>query len=159
MSIQASGVRKALSRADAECTRAGQRLTDKRKNVLAELLRSPTPLSAYDIVAALEKSHGQPVTPMSVYRMLDFLVENNLAHRLKTENKYLACAHITCSHDHSVQQFLICERCQTVKEIAIDSRVINALTRGVAKAGFQLSKSPLELRCLCAACSNASDIS
>lgn len=153
MNVQASSVCKALSRADEECARAGQRLTVKRKNVLTELLVSPTPLSAYDIVAALEKSHGQAVTPMSVYRMLDFLVDNNLAHRLRTENKYLACSHITCSHAHSVPQFLICNRCQKVKEIAIDSRVLESLGRSVAKAGYQLTQSQLELRCLCDECS------
>ena len=58
---------------------------------------------------------------MSVYRILDFLIHEELVHKLETASLYIACAHIACDHQHETPQFLICDRCFTVKEIGIKS--------------------------------------
>ena len=150
--MNASQVKQTLGAAEDACRATGARLTEKRKNVLAVLLRSSKPLSAYDIVDQYLQDYGEPIPAMSVYRMLDFLAKENLAHKLNSENKYLACAHINCDHHHGTPQFLICGGCNKVSEIGISTEVISALRDAVSGAGFQLKSSQLELDCLCDEC-------
>lgn len=143
--------------AEQASSKAGIKLTPKRKNLLKVLLASEVPLSAYEIVDQLKVDYKQATPPMSVYRMLDFLTENNLAHKLTSENKYISCAHSTCNHDHAVPQFLICDRCHQVKEVGIQSEVFAALEASAQKAGFTLTQSQLELKCLCADCAEGTN--
>ena len=90
--------------------------------------------------------------PMSAYRILDFLISEQLVHKLSSENKFVACSHILCRHDHQVPQFLICRQCQRVKEIAISSEIVKTLQVNVEEAGYHLLNSQLELDCICDQC-------
>lgn len=150
-------IHSALSRAEEASQRAGIQLTVKRKNVLAVLMAAGRPLSAYELANLYQTKFDQPIPPMSVYRMLDFLTEANLAHKLSSENKFICCAHSTCDHSHGIPQFLICEKCDKVKEIAIDNDVFEELHKAVNKAGFTMIKPQLELKCLCDACAQAAE--
>jgi Fur family zinc uptake transcriptional regulator len=96
--------------------------------------------------------YEQALPAMSVYRILDFLQEQHLVHKLNLANKYVACAHITCNHDHGVPQFLICGKCQKVEEISVAKSTINALRRSVHDAGYELLSPQLEMNCICADC-------
>ncbi|QIL90300.1 Fur family transcriptional regulator [Microbulbifer harenosus] len=154
--MKASQLKRTLGAAEQSCRTSGARLTEKRKNVLAILLRSKTPLSAYEIAEQYGRDYGESIPAMSVYRMLDFLAEENLAHKLNSENKYLACAHIACDHSHQTPQFLICSRCNKVREIGIKPEVIAALRETVEGAGYRLQTSQLELDCLCDDCAERS---
>ncbi|WP_043320404.1 Fur family transcriptional regulator [Microbulbifer sp. HZ11] len=145
-------VEQILNRADERCRAKGVRFTEKRQNILRALLKSPVPLSAYEIADVYREATGETIQAMSVYRMLDFLVENSLVHKLASANKFVACSHIACSHDHQTPQFLICERCGAVKEIGIKGDVIKSLQKGASSAGWQLLSPALELPCLCDRC-------
>ncbi|MGI9315836.1 MAG: Fur family transcriptional regulator [bacterium] len=141
-----------INEAEQRCKEQGARLTEKRKQVLSGLLRSDSALSAYELVDYCRQEHGYSIPPMSVYRILDFLQEQHLVHKLNLANKYVACAHITCSHDHGVPQFLICGNCQRVEEISVAKSTINAIKRSVDNAGYQLVSPQLEINCLCEGC-------
>ena len=90
---------------------------------------------------------------MSVYRILEFLEAEGLAHKLSSANKYVACSHIACGQVHDIPQFLICGECQSATEIAISKNIIGELGKLVGKAGYRLTNSQLELQCLCNNCS------
>lgn len=150
--MKASKLKQTLGAAEQSCRDSGARLTEKRKSVLTILLRAKTPLSAYEIAEQYNRDYGEPIPAMSVYRMLDFLAGENLAHKLNSENKYLACAHIACDHSHETPQFLICNRCSKVREIGVKPEVIAALRETVEGAGYHLQTSQLELDCLCDEC-------
>jgi Fur family zinc uptake transcriptional regulator len=60
--------------------------------VLQALLSSHRPLGAYEVIDELAKSMPRPA-PITVYRALDFLMENGLVHRIESRNAFLACAH------------------------------------------------------------------
>ncbi|WKD49731.1 Fur family transcriptional regulator [Microbulbifer spongiae] len=150
--MKASQIKQALSVAEQTCRNSGVSLTEKRRNVLSILLRSKTPLSAYEIAEQYQWDYDNSIPAMSVYRMLDFLAEENLVHKLNSENKYLACAHIACDHSHQIPQFLICNRCSKVREIGIKPEVIAALRDTVESAGYHFQTSQLELECLCDEC-------
>ena len=141
-----------IDEAEQRCKAQGARLTDKRKQVLSGLLQSDTALSAYELVEYCRSEYGHSIPAMSVYRILDFLQGQHLVHKLNLANKYVACAHITCKHDHGVPQFLICGSCQRVEEISVSKTTINAIQRSVDQAGFHLVSPQLEMNCLCQEC-------
>jgi Fur family zinc uptake transcriptional regulator len=143
-----------ISQAELQCKVHGTRLTDKRKQVLTGLLKSGKALSAYELVDLCKKEFGETIPAMTVYRILDFLEEENLAHKLKIANKYVACSHIPCDHTHQ-PQFLICTQCLKVEEISIDYNIIQALEKNVKQAGFQVVNSKLEMDCVCDECKEA----
>lgn len=151
-----SKVQTIIKHAEQHCHQHGARLTNKRKQVLSGLLKSNKALSAYELVDYCKTEFGQAFPAMSVYRILDFLQDEHLVHKLNLANKYVACSHITCDHDHEVPQFLICGQCQRVKEISINKSTINQLQHSVEEARFHLVSPQLEMNCLCENCfSNA----
>ena len=108
-----------LQRAAQVCADRGGKLTTKRRQVLAGLLASDKALSAYDLADKCKEAFGVTLFPMSIYRILEFLETVGLVHRLKTTNKFIACAHIACDHAHDTPQFLICRECNRVEEVGI----------------------------------------
>lgn len=141
-----------LEQAQQKCHAAGGRLTPKRANVLKTLLMANKPLSAYELLELLNRESDTKIQPMSAYRMLDFLVEMQLAHKLNSANKYVACAHIGCHHHHDAQHFVVCENCGTTQEINIDPQLMTQLQQAVADSDFKLLAPQLELSGLCADC-------
>lgn len=147
-----TSVQQILDSAEAQCRSHGTRLTDKRKNVLSGLLDSGKALSAYELVDYCKEEFGQSIPAMSVYRILDFLREEQLVHKLNLANKYVACSHITCDHAHEIPQFLICDQCSHVKEISVSRSLVDDLKKNVEEADYQLLSPQIELNCLCQAC-------
>ena len=145
-------IARAIDSAEASCNRAGVWLTEKRKNVLKTLLSAGGALSAYDIVDVYKAEFNESIPVMSVYRMLDVLAQENLVHKLATVNKYVACSHISCDHSHEIPQFLICDNCETVRELGVRKEIIEALNDSVSKAGFTLTSQQMELHGRCDDC-------
>ncbi len=141
-----------IQHAERHCKMHGVRLTDKRKQVLSGLIQSEKALSAYELIDFCKELYGNNIPAMSIYRILDFLEEEHLAHKLNLANKYVVCAHISCNRAHGVQQFLICGSCSKVKEISIESTTISELQASVQEAGFELISPQLEMNCLCEDC-------
>lgn len=137
-----------LKRAEQACGERGLRLTPLRRRVLQSLAGSHAPIGAYEIVERLGKA-GEPAPPMSVYRALEFLVAERLAHRIESKNAYLACNH---GHDvGEVVMFLMCERCSTVAEVA--SRTVGRDVGEAARSiGFDARTQVLEIAGLCENC-------
>jgi Fur family zinc uptake transcriptional regulator len=87
--------------------------------------------------------------PITVYRALDFLMENGLVHRIESRNAYLACAH---DHDAAAMvAFLICERCGSVGEIPAMPAAQNINTAARA-TGFAPKLSVVEITGTCMHC-------
>ncbi|MEZ9903069.1 Fur family transcriptional regulator [Vibrio breoganii] len=143
-----------IEHATAKCKQNGGQLTEKRKKILLCLTGTQKALSAYEVADLYKEQYGQSMSPMSVYRILDFLQEQGLIHRLQIANKYISCMHITCAHSHETAQFLICSNCFKVKEVSIDPTLISELRQNVADAGFVFASQQLEVNCLCEDCKN-----
>lgn len=143
-----------LLNAQQKCQEAGGRFTDKRRDILANLINTKQPLSAYDLAELYHKNSGQKIQPMSVYRILDFFIEMNLVHKLPTLNKYVVCSHIACKHTHQDQYFVVCKRCGDTQEISMNAKLTKELNESVASVGFQLIDAQFELFGLCEDCTN-----
>ena len=141
-----------VERAEQHCRRHGSRLTHKRKQVLSGLLRSDKALSAYELIDVCEAESGETMPAMSMYRILEFLRKESLVHKLDLANKYIACSHIACDHDHDASQFLICDRCQKVKEIRVSESTVAGLRTSIEHAGFHLLTPQFEINCVCDDC-------
>ncbi|QIB33275.1 Fur family transcriptional regulator [Ancylobacter pratisalsi] len=141
-------VAEALARAELCCGESGARLTPLRRRVLEVLADSHVPLGAYELVERLGAS-GEKTPPMSVYRALDFLVGEGLAHRVESRNAYIACGREHAADD--VVVFLICDDCGLTTELAS-----HAMGRDLAwaarSAGFSPRASVVEIPGLCAPC-------
>jgi len=139
--------RDVLARAEVVCTRRGVRLTPQRARVLEALIRSHVPASAYEIIDRLAEDGARPA-PISVYRALEFLMANGLAHRIESRNAFVACSH---AHGDGSTAFLLCESCGAAGEA--DAEALRVLIGSVAgRAGFTPTASVVEIRGVCAAC-------
>ena len=150
--VNQPSLERALEHAQHHCSARGSRLTEKRRTVLAGLMLADRALSAYELIDHCRDTLDVELFPMSVYRILDFLEGENLVHRLSLANKYVACSHIACDHEHEVPQFLICKACHRVREIGLPRQSVAAIERTVEATGYQLASRQIELDCLCAPC-------
>ena len=130
----------------------GLKFTTKRSNVLQLMLEAKKALSAYDIVDDYSVQYQQKISAVSVYRMLDFLINAGLVHKLSSNSQYIVCSHITCSHAHETPMLLICNNCHQVDEVAIGNDLLPALKKSAAPSGFQLQNKQLEFHGICKAC-------
>jgi len=137
-----------LDHADRLCRENGASLTALRRSVLTLILESEGPLTAYQLLDQL-KAVRKGAVPPTVYRALDFLIENRLVHRIERLNAFVPCAE--AEHEHHDVQFLICGSCGTVAEIE-DDGVAQALAKAARKQGFRPSHAMVELDGTCAIC-------
>ncbi|RXJ73946.1 transcriptional repressor [Veronia nyctiphanis] len=147
-----SEIQNAIEQAEKYCKMRGVRLTEKRKQVLTGLLQSKRPLSTYELIDYCKEHLGEEISAMSTYRILDFLDEENLVHKISRLNKYVACSHINCDHNHGVSEFLICRVCSKVKEVTVNPSTMSMLQVSAEKAGFTLTSRQLEMDCVCNEC-------
>ena len=138
----------ALRRAEEHCRARGQKLTPTRLQVLEVLLSSHKPLGAYEIIDRAARDGGRHA-PITVYRALDFLIENGLAHRIESRNAFIGCVHRHAADDLVV--FLICERCGEVGE-APSQVVADSLKEATRSAGFVPKAPVIEITGICANC-------
>lgn len=152
MSLNEAERNNIIHKAEHSCVESGGRLTVKRKNILIALLSADTPQSAYEIADYYKEAFNETIPVMSVYRMLEFLMQESLVHKLSSTNKYVACSHIACNHVHEVPQFLICDQCHHVREVGVKKDIIDALQNSVENANFYLNSPELELHGVCNDC-------
>jgi len=137
-----------LARAENAYVEAGGRLTELRASVLRELAASHQALGAYDVIQRLSAA-GRAVAPISVYRVLDSLLEVGLVHRIESRNAFIACH---APHDERRPiLFLVCDVCGTVAETG-EAGLNEALQSAAQNAKFTLNDTVLEMTGLCEHC-------
>jgi Fur family zinc uptake transcriptional regulator len=157
---QSERAAEALAKAEAACRAEGARLTPIRRQVLEALYATHKPLGAYDLLERIGAPEGgkagpkgRRLAPVAVYRALDFLMEQGLAHRLASHNAYVACPHGHGPAD--LVAFLICEDCGGVDELS-SQPLSEALTGLLARERFQPQRQVLEISGRCGHCREAS---
>lgn len=145
-----------LAQADTICNRRGARLTEMRRHVLGLVLASARPAGAYDLLDKL-RVHHKGAAPPTIYRALDFLLEQGLIHKVERLSAYIGCVHgieaDEAGHHHAVQ-FLICTECGQVQELS-DTGIGKSLVRAAATSGFTMQASTVEADGVCADCTGA----
>lgn len=130
------------------CAERGANFTPVRAHVYALLLQRGGQASAYDLIADLGRDEGKAIGPPTVYRALDFLLEQGLISRLESRNSFVLCAHP--GEDHDCLMF-VCESCGRAEEV-VDARVTGLLAQDASKIGFKPKRRIIEVEGKCAAC-------
>ncbi len=151
MSVPPAAIAAQLDAAAQACARQGAQMTELRRHVLALVLEADGPSTAYQLLDRLKRTR-KGAAPPTIYRALDFLIEQRLIHKVERLNAFIPC--VEASHHHLTPvQFLICRRCGTVAEIE-DRAVSNALERAAKREGFHPGNAVIELEGTCATCSH-----
>lgn len=136
-----------IQQAERQCHQRNVRFTPIRRRVLEMISSSAGGLKAYDLLDELATEHAS-ARPPTVYRALDFLIEQGLVHRIESLNAYVACP---CpEHVHGFQ-LLICRHCGRVEELHLDE-VNDQLKSRARSLGFDVDRQTIELLGTCDAC-------
>ncbi len=141
--------RRVIREVEEHCRKQGLRLTPTRRRVLEMVLAADGPVKAYDLLDQL-KSEQPRAAPPTIYRALEFLLENHFIHRLETLNAFVSCFHPDDKHQG---QFLICERCDNVTEVH-DDTIEQRLRQAALDRDFESRRQVLEIYGFCHDCRN-----
>ncbi|WP_300621757.1 transcriptional repressor [Dokdonella sp.] len=129
------------------CEERGLRLTPLRLRVLELIAAEAKPVKAYDLLDRLKDEHSGAAPP-TIYRALDFLLENRFIHKLESINAFVGCHHPSEAHQ---VPFLICDVCSSATELC-DERVSKLLNEQARERGFGPRAQTLEVHGVCAQC-------
>lgn len=120
--------------------------------VYGALRKADQPLSAYDLLDQLRDQGLR--APVQIYRALDRLLGQGMAHRLESLNAFVACCH-SDGHNHGEDggqiAFAICEDCGKVTEFS-DPALEQRLDAWARQHHFQPARTTIELRGHCVDC-------
>ena len=128
-------VHSALNAAETLCIERGVRLTAIRKRVLELVWASHQPLGAYAILDKLTAEGHKPAPP-TVYRALEFLLEQGLIHRIASLNAFL----------------FLCQQCGNAEELEESTVLQQEINRQAQSLGFMIRQPILEVTGLCKQC-------
>jgi Fur family zinc uptake transcriptional regulator len=140
-------VHEALNTAAQICVVRGVQLTPIRQQVLALIWESHKAVKAYELLDRI-KPLKDAAKPATIYRALDFLIEQGLIHRVESLNAFVGCS---CSGHQHEQLLLICNNCQEVEERSAPE-VMQALSQEVEQAGFSVHSKAIEIHGVCVKC-------
>jgi Fur family transcriptional regulator, zinc uptake regulator len=140
-------IHSALDQAERLCIERGARFTPLRRKVLELIWAGHESIKAYDLLDAL-KDYDPSAKPATVYRSLDFLLEQGLIHRVETLNAFIGCRQPHILHDLLV---LICEKCHAIEERSAPG-VSRAVAQELESAHFWPQAQTLEILGLCQNC-------
>ena len=140
-------VESAIKKAEQVCEERHQKLTKVRKKVLELIWKSHKPSKAYDVLNKIDKRIAS-IKPPTVYRALDFLMENGLVHKLSSLNAYIGCSH-PLKHKHCY--FLLCVKCKEIQECCSEelSKFIEYTS---LKNKFDMKNVTVEIEGICNEC-------
>lgn len=139
----------ALAEAEAVCERRGVRFTPLRRRVLELIWENHEISRAYDLLAQLQEEDPK-AKPPTIYRTLDFLLEQGLIHRIESLNAFIGCDHPAHRHEY---QLLICENCEYVQELH-QPQLCEDLYAAAEAVGFKPSRQTMEVSGLCKNCAS-----
>lgn len=137
-----------LQHVEKLCAEAGERLTPARLNTYAELVALARPVSAYELLAVMEKRAKRKLAPLTIYRPLEFLTKMGLVHRLASAQTFMACDHPGHSHEGL---YLVCSDCGKVDELE-PKGLSELLGKAAESRRFKSKKQIVEIQGLCQDC-------
>ena len=124
------------------------KLTSLRKAVLFQLWHSEKPLKAYELLDKL-KMTSENLKVATIYRALDYFVEEGLVHKLESIQSYTLCSKPAKHLPFEV--FLVCNNCHQVDEV--HDKSLEALIKNLALTNcFDLNEGTIELKGFCQNC-------
>jgi len=136
-----------LFQAQQLCLTRGIRFTPIRQQIFLLMAQHNAMISAYDLLAKLQVLEPN-AKPPTVYRALDFLLEEGFIHKIESSNAFILCPHFDEKHP---SQLLLCKSCGAV--IELHNTEIETLLQTLAdQHGFAISTKTVEAHGICADC-------
>ena len=129
------------------CEQRGITLTPLRHQILSILIQKQTGQTAYEILDQLKLKRPN-AKAMTVYRVLNFLEEHHLIHKLAGKNTYSLCQHPGKAH---LPQLITCTSCHNTVEV-IAPKLQRAIKNLLDEHQFTLSSRPIEIYGDCQGC-------
>lgn len=130
------------------CESRGVRFTPQRKRVFELICGNKGASSAYDLLEQLKESEPQ-AKPPTIYRALDFLLEQGFIHKVESNNSFISCC--LCGQNKHYSQLLICDQCGSVIEQQDDS-LMALLASNAEQHGFHITDHVIETHGTCKSC-------
>src|SRR5690606_8470235 len=108
------------------------------------------PLGAYSLMDMLATASTRRVAPPTVYRALDFLLEQGLVHRINGLNAFIGCPSPGKKHQ---SDFLLCRLCGVAVEMDVGALTLN-IQLTARTAGFSVESQSVEVMGVCPACAS-----
>ena len=142
-----------IAQVETACDSRGLQMTSLRRDVVSIFAEADQPLGAYAIIQKLSEAQKRSIAPPTVYRTLDFLVENGFVVKIESRQAFVACDHLGHDHDHHGLLFS-CGKCGRATEV--DSSAIDGEVAAIAeKLAFAVERKVLEIDGFCADCRRA----
>lgn len=125
---------------------ANLRATGARLAVLRALANSPLPVSAQELIDAVDQSEADRVT---VYRTLNSLVEAGLAHRMDPGDRVWRFGLL--AHEHERHAHFVCDACGTIRCLA-DATISVAYKGRKQSERFKVHQQDVYLHGTCESC-------
>lgn len=138
---------KAMHTAVQLCNQRGVRFTPIRREVLELIWESHRAVKAYDLLDRIKPKAGT-AKPATVYRALDFLLEQGLIHKVESLNAFIGCSFSDRQHE---QLLLTCVKCHEVEERP-GERVMEAIAKELEQASFTIQRKAIEIHGICGRC-------
>ena len=136
-----------LNKVQELCKLRDLNLTPSRAQIMNALINFGSPKTAYQILEYIHQT--DPATkPATIYRALNFLCSNHFAHRIETDNTYIACDGNETSH---VAQFLICINCSQAIEFH-SHKATTEISKRAKQEGFKITEEIVEAKGFCHNC-------
>ena len=137
-----------IDKIETLCQKRNINLTTQRRTVLDIMLTANKAMSAYDLLDLLKVSEPQ-AKPPTIYRALEFLLEQGFIHKVESSNSYIICPHF---HDpEHISILLICDKCQQIIE-KHSADIEQQLKHLAQKNTFLIKHSVLEIHGFCQQC-------
>lgn len=139
-----------ITQVETACQGRGLQMTALRREVVGIFAREGQPLGAYTIIQKLAEVQKRIVAPPTVYRTLDFLVDNGFVVKIESRQVYAPCDHVDHAHDHHGIVFS-CTKCGSATEVdaaAVDAELIALAQR----LRFKVERKVQEIEGICASC-------
>ncbi len=138
---------------ETACRGRGLQMTALRREVVGIFAQSGQPLGAYTIIQKLSEAQKRIVAPPTVYRTLDFLVDNGFVVKIESRQVYAPCDHLDHAHDHHGIVFS-CTKCG--RTIEVDAEGVDSEIAALAQSlRFKVERKVQEIEGICVDCQSA----
>ena len=142
----------AIGIAERTCSEKQLKFTSLRRNILRMIWEGHGPKKAYDLLSELQLTN-QSAKPTTVYRTLEFLLENGFIHKVNSLNAFVGYSHPS---KHQDCYFLICDSCNEIGEYC-DATITSAIKTISEKNQFMIKNATLEIAGRCNSCIQNTD--
>lgn len=135
--------------AESQIRATGARVTRQRVLVLDFLLGQPKSLTHHEIQAALAKKQHEELDSVTLYRVLEWLTENELIHRIAGADQVwrFSAGAGHHAHEHAHFQCVKCEQVTCFTDLALPRKI-------KLPEGFQTQEIDFLIKGTCANCND-----